>query len=396
MSLKDPGHEKPQSRVWVRGGGVTGRTLALALAKDGLEVLLIEDPARQAAAADVRAYALNAASVALLKALKVWEALPSHAATPVYEMRVHGDRLRDAARLEFSSWEAGESELAWIVDAAALEQVLDVALGFSPRVERCTAAQAETLASMEVPALTAVCEGKASASRERLGVTMQQQSLGQMAIAARLVASLPHRGVAWQWFRNPDVLALLPLDASRPGCGYALIWSLPQERAQALMASPPLEFMAELQAALDDATAGQAAQQLGDLSLDSDRAAWPLVHAQADRWCGPAWVLVGDAAHVVHPLAGQGLNLGLADVATLCEVLQAREPWRAPGDEKLLRRYARQRQGPAWWMGQVTDGLLDLFSHPSPWAQELRNRGLGLVNQAGPLKRWLSTRAMGR
>ena len=110
--------------------------------------------------------------------------------------------------------------------------------------------------------------------------------------------------------------------------------------------------------------------------------------------CGPGWVLLGDAAHVVHPLAGQGLNLGLADVQALAGVLGARESWRRLGDERLLRRYARERSAPTWAMGQLTDGLLHLFAASSPPVKELRNRGLGLVNALSPLKRWLTARAL--
>jgi 2-polyprenyl-6-methoxyphenol hydroxylase-like FAD-dependent oxidoreductase len=103
---------------------------------------------------------------------------------------------------------------------------------------------------------------------------------------------------------------------------------------------------------------------------------------------------VGDAAHVVHPLAGQGLNLGLADVAALADVLAARESWRSTGDADLLRRYARRRAAPTWAMAQATDGLWRLFSQQQPALRELRNRGLGLVNQITPLKRWLVARAL--
>jgi 2-polyprenyl-6-methoxyphenol hydroxylase-like FAD-dependent oxidoreductase len=105
-------------------------------------------------------------------------------------------------------------------------------------------------------------------------------------------------------------------------------------------------------------------------------------------------VLLGDAAHVVHPLAGQGLNLGLADVAALVRVIREREAWRPLGDEKLLRRYARERAAPTWAMGQVTDGLLRLFADDTPALRELRNRGLTLVDKLSPLKRWLTARAL--
>jgi len=138
------------------------------------------------------------------------------------------------------------------------------------------------------------------------------------------------------------------------------------------------------------ATAGEG----GELKLASARAAWPLMRAQASAWCGPGWVLLGDAAHVVHPLAGQGLNLGLADVLALTRVIEQREAWRELGDEKLLRRYARERVAPTWAMGQLTEGLLNLFSQETPALRELRNRGLTLVNQLSPLKRWLTARAL--
>ena len=138
------------------------------------------------------------------------------------------------------------------------------------------------------------------------------------------------------------------------------------------------------------ATGGQA----GPLKLVSERASWPLALARARTWCGAGWVLLGDAAHQVHPLSGQGLNLGLADVAALARVLAAREAWRALGDEKLLDRYVRERAGPTQAMGWVTDGLWHLFAHPSTPLQELRNRGLSLVDHLPPLKRWLTARAL--
>ena len=193
-------------------------------------------------------------------------------------------------------------------------------------------------------------------------------------------------GVARQWFRSPDVLALLPFDRPAAGHSYGLVWSLPQARADELL---PLDEPAFNQA-LTEAT-GAA---VGALTLVSERAAWPLVYGRAEQVCGDGWVLLGDAAHLVHPLAGQGLNLGLADVQALAETLAAREPWRPLGDAKLLRRYARARQMPVRAMGHVTDGLLELFSHPSPVVRELRNRGLTLLDKLPPLKRVLTNQAL--
>ncbi|MCW7537062.1 FAD-dependent monooxygenase [Aquabacterium sp. A7-Y] len=363
--------------VSIQGSGIVAKTLALSLARLGLQVALARAPA--APAEDVRAYALSAKSVNLLRDLKVWSGLPARAATPVYEMRVEGD-AGPAAALEFSAWEQGVGELAWIVDAAALEASLSQAVRFQAHVT-----ETETVARA---ALVAICEGKASAEREARGVEWQRHGYGQTAIAARLVADRPHRGIARQWFRSPDVLALLPFDLPEAGRSYGLVWSLPESRAAELMALDDVAF----NTALEEATGTQGGA--GVLQLQSARASWPLSLAQASRWSGPGWVLLGDAAHVVHPLAGQGLNLGLADVEVLTRVMRERESWRSPGDDKLLRRYERARTVPTWAMGRVTDGLLHLFAADAAPLRELRNRGLSLVNQLSPLKRWLTGRAL--
>jgi ubiquinone biosynthesis UbiH/UbiF/VisC/COQ6 family hydroxylase len=367
--------------IQVLGAGIVGRSLALALARAGFTVALRPEPARAPGEADVRAYALNATSVELLRGLKVWDALPAHAATPVLDMHVRGDGAN--AELDFSAWEQHVAALAWITDAAVLERELGAAVRFAPHITIVDAA----VDARDVRApLTALCEGKNSATREALGIEFERHDYGHQAIAARLTSSRPHQGIARQWFRSPDVLALLPFDTPQPGHSHALVWSLPNARAQELLGLDAAEFERELMQASD----GDA----GELKLASSRAAWPLMLANAHAWCGPGWVLLGDAAHVVHPLAGQGLNLGLADVAAFVQVIRQREPWRALGDEKLLRRYARDRAAPTWAMGQVTDGLLRLFSHQAPLPRELRNRGLTLVNHLAPLKRWLTARAL--
>ncbi len=363
--------------VSVRGAGAVGRSLALALSRQGLQVAL-QGQAVVPAGPDVRAYALNAGAVALLAELRVWDALPPDAATAVYDMHIEGDAR--GAHVDFSAWEQQVRELAWIVDAAALDAALADAVRFAPHIAELSASQAVDAA------LVAVCEGKASASRDALRTSWQRHEYGHSAVAARLVADRPHRGCARQWFRAPDVLALLPFDRPEAGHSYGLVWSLPAQRAQAMMALDAPDF----EQALADATGGAA----GTLRLGSERAAWPLALARAERWCGPGWVLLGDAAHVVHPLAGQGLNLGLADVRSLARVLAAREPWRGVGDEKLLRRYVRERALPTRAMSGITDALLHLFASGNPGVRELRNRGLTLVDAVPPLKRWLTAHAL--
>jgi 2-polyprenyl-6-methoxyphenol hydroxylase-like FAD-dependent oxidoreductase len=367
------------SDVQVQGSGVVAMAAALALARLGLQVSLSSAPTPQSRADDVRAYALNAASVALLESLKVWPALPADAKTAVHDMHIEGDV--PGSSLDFSAWQQGLAQLAWIVDAAALETALGDAIRYAPHVQK-VAAGAAVNATLQV-----LAEGRDSARRAALGVVMPMHAHGQSAVAARLVSDQAHAGLARQWFRCPDVLALLPFDRPLPGHSLALVWSLPQERAQALMALDDAAF----NLALMDATGGAA----GQLMLSGARAQWPLASGRAHTVCGAGWVLVGDAAHVVHPLAGQGLNLGLADVVALAEVIAARENWRGLGDERLLRRYARRREGPTRAMLQLTDGLLTLFAEPTPLLRELRNRGLNLVNRLGPVKRALTARALG-
>ena len=356
--------------VVVRGAGAVGSCLALALSRQGLAVALQDAAARAGAPPreDVRAYALNAGSVQLLRELKVWDALPSDARCAVYDMHVQGDA--DGSALDFSAWSQGVEALAWIVDAAELDRVLAAAVSFAPHVQCLSEGQAQA-------PLLALCEGKASRTREQLGVAMPVHRYGHSAVAARLCSDLAHAGLARQWFRSPDVLALLPFDRPEPDKSYALVWSVPQARADELLA-------------LAEATGAAA----GRLRLGSARAVWPLSLARAERVCGAGWVLLGDAAHVVHPLAGQGLNLGLADVRALAQVIAQRESWRGLGDERLLQRYARQRALPTRAMGQLTDGLLQLFASEAPALRELRNRGLSLVNGLPPLKRLLTTLAL--
>jgi 2-polyprenyl-6-methoxyphenol hydroxylase-like FAD-dependent oxidoreductase len=361
--------------VAIRGRGAVAMTLALALGQQGLRVALSAAAAADAARTDVRAYALNAASRRLLQRLRVWDALPRDAVTPVHDMQIRGDA---AGRLGFSSWTQCVDALAWIIDVPELDAALQAALQFAAHVHR---GDDDADAALVVHA-----EGKASTARAGLGVRLHRHPYGQSAVAARLTAGDPHDGVAHQWFRSPDVLALLPFDRPLDGRSFALVWSLPQQRAAELLQLDAAAFETQLQTACIGGPSG--------LRLASDRASWPLTLAQASPVCGPGWALVGDAAHVVHPLAGQGLNLGLADVQALADTLAQREPWRALGDERLLRRYARARAWPTWAMSRLTDALVHGFASDRGWVRELRNRGMGLVNHTAPVKRWLAAQAL--
>ena len=376
--------------VVVRGAGVVGQTLALLLARDRLKVALVGQPRPAATGPDVRAYALNAAARELLRSVRAWpegtgspgnsgESTPS--VTAVTAMAVHGDR--DGA-LHFSAAEQGADALSWIVDVPALEQRLAHAVHFQGGIECLDEAPAHT-------ALTVICEGKRSATRDELGIEFDVRPYPHKAVAARLRCEIAHGGVARQWFHQGEIMALLPLDGAQ-GNSVALVWSVPAQQADVWTASEPQ--------ALVQAVQERCGLALGEMQLESPAQAWPLELSRARSWIAQTAnggvVLAGDAAHAMHPLAGQGLNVGLADAAELARVLHAREYWRALGDTKLLRRYERARQADVNAMSWVTDGLFGLFNQTDSRVQALRNWGMTGVDRLGPLKHWLARQAMGR
>jgi len=304
-------------------------------------------------------------------------------ATPVLSMQVRGDA---GGALQFDAAEQAAEALNWIVDVPTLEGLLAQAVGFQSLIE---------VRDTPVPAaLTVVCEGKASSTRAAYGVDFNSHAYPQWALAARVRCELPHGQIARQWFAtadgDPEILAFLPLDGPQ-GSSCALVWSLPPGRAQALQAESEEEFCAALLAA--------SQSSLGPLALISERAVWPLVSAMARQWCGVhadgAWALAGDAAHAVHPLAGQGLNLGLGDVACLSALLEAKPYWRSVGDARLLQTYTRERKSAVAMVGGAGDALQNLFSQSHPAIQAARNWGLSAFSHSGPLKHWIARRAMG-
>ena len=384
--------------ICIRGAGIVGRTLALLLARERLKVALVDETAvarpgtpTAAGQSDVRAYSLNGAAKALLQDLRCWPEAP--AVTSVHHMQVWGD---DGGQLHFGAHEQGVGELNWMVDVPVLQALLAQAVQFQPQIQVVQAPVAAPL--------TVVCEGRASQTRAELGVGFETTHYEQHALATRLVCKRAHEGIARQWFGwsqapglarpQAEVLALLPM-GGEGGREVALVWSVHPQRAQELMAMPPEEFAAALAHACGHA--------LGGMQLSAERAVWPLQLARAERWIGAmpgtvkqSFALAGDAAHSLHPLAGQGLNVGLADAAELVRVIRAKEFWRPLYDPKLLRRYERARQADVQAMSLVTDGLQRLFAQPGPVWQNLRNWGMRGFDRSGPLKHWMTQRAMGQ
>ena len=380
--------------ICIRGAGIVGRALALLLARERLRVALVEHAAPSGKGPDVRDYSLNAAAKALLEDLRCWpdSASGTPAVTPVHAMQVFGDA---GGTLHFGAQEQGANELNWMVDVPVLEAQLASAVQFQPLIE--------VVRSPVAAPLTVVCEGRASQTRAELGVAFDVTHYEQHALAARLQCEQPHGGVARQWFRfgaapgltqpQAEILALLPL-GGEGGRDNALVWSVHPARARELQVMDAEAFAQELASACGYA--------LGRMQCTSERAVWPLQLARASRWVGQlpgatgqSFALAGDAAHAMHPLAGQGLNVGLGDVAELVSVIRQKEFWRPLNDLKLLRRYERGRAADVMAMGLVTDGLQRLFAQGGNVWPSLRNWGLNGFDHAGPLKRWMARHAMG-
>jgi ubiquinone biosynthesis UbiH/UbiF/VisC/COQ6 family hydroxylase len=383
--------------VAVVGAGVVGLAAALGLAQLGLRVSLIGPPARTfassaAAPFDARIYALAPATLALLERLKVWAQIDARRVQPVVRMRVFGD---GGDELTFDAYAAGVERLATICEEAELLRVLTLGVALAPAVMRRQAglralaieAQAARLeledGSRVVARLVVGADGAQSPVRAAAGIAHAVVDYPHTAVVANFACTRRHDGVAWQWFCDEGVVALLPL----PGEAASLVWSAPHALAAELQALTPEALAARV--------TRRACDVLGRLAPMGGVHAFPLRRLTVDRLVLPRVALVGDAAHVVHPLAGQGLNLGLQDVSTLLDAIGTRENWRDAGDLVLLRRYARQRAEPIGLIRLATDALARLFAVDDPLVRTLRNRGMGLVNRVGPLKSALIRQALG-
>ena len=382
--------------IAVVGGGLVGLGLAAALQHSGLRLALIEPqslkPVPAGDAWDNRVYAVSPGSASFLDTLDAWQRLPPERVTRVESMEIYGDD--GTARLDFSAYDAGVRELAFIVEnrllLRELWRALDssavrvlcpascVALGFGPYHATLTLADgAEVAARLVVGA-----DGAESWVRERAGIAMTPGDYGQLGVVANFSCELPHRSVAFQWFQRDGVLALLPL----PGNRTSMVWSIVKERAERLLALPVDELAAEVGAA--------SRGVLGELSVITPPVAFPLRLQRVAQFVRPRIALIGDAAHNVHPLAGQGVNLGFRDARILAATLDSREARYDCGDYALLRRYERARKEDVAAMQLTTHGLQKLFTSGLVSIAKARNAGLKLVNGQPLIKNFLVRQAI--
>ena len=392
----------PASDICVIGNGIIGKVAALGLAQAGSSVTLLTPPAAQSKAApagwDVRVYALNQIAHALLSSLRVWDALDASRIAPVDAMVVNGDGPEAAGRLAFDAYSARAGLLAWVVEDSNLNAALDAALRFAPNLKVISARavrleQDEKRATVHlengatVPAALVVgADGGQSWVRAQCDIGIDYRPYGQRAVVANFSTELPHHGAAHQWFTSTEgIVALLPL----PGNQVSLVWSAPDALADKLM-QEPLSRLAERLSALPRQPFGK----LAPLEPENVRDI-PLALIRPHAIVSQRVALVGDAAHVIHPLAGHGMNLGFADVASLLQVLAERGAERDCGDARLLRRYARERKEDILLMQVATDGLERLFSTEFEPLRIARNMGLNLLDQLPVLKRRLMSHAMG-
>ena len=349
--------------VAVVGRGGVGLAIALALARTGLSTTLIGAPPADGSNDpwDLRVFALSPATRALLESIGVWHALDAQRIAPVYDMRVYPDARSGAPELHFGAYEACLDALAWIVEGRNLQSALDRALGFCGAVRIDARVDAidnagpgpATLAlddGSELRARLVVgADGARSPLRDMLGLEARERDYPQHAVVANFETERPHRDCAYQWFGAHGILALLPL----PGQRCSIVWSAPVPLASSLV---------ELDGqALADRVAETSLDTLGQLRCITPAQVFPLRLVEVPKTVAPRVVLVGDAAHQVHPLSGQGMNLGMGDVGALLDVVAAREPFRDLGDPLLLRRYERARAQAVATMRFTTDGLQRLF-----------------------------------
>lgn len=394
-----------QYDVVIIGGGPVGASLAAALHDSGLTLALVEASIQATCNPvdddwDSRIYAISPGSRRFLDQIGAWSRLDAKRIAPVEEMRIFGDsgpsaQLRTGAKLEFSAYQMGVPELACIAENRALHQALWQVLQSQDNLElinpaRCAALEfSDQTAELTLEdgrilqaSLIVGADGRDSWVRNQAGISAAPVDYRQHGVVANFNCELPHRGIAHQWFQADGILALLPL----PGNRVSMVWSVSPDKARELLALSP--------EALCERVADAALRTLGELTLITPAAAFPLRLLTLPHISAPRVALIGDAAHNMHPLAGQGVNTGFRDARQLAQLLLDRGACSDCGDAQLLRRYERKRKEDIYTMQATTWGLKNLFCNHDPLLRNLRNLGLNMTNSVASLKKMLMQHAL--
>jgi len=384
--------------IVVIGGGLVGASLLAALKDSGLKLAVIESrspaPIPTDESWDGRIYAISPGSIQFLQSLNVWQQLDAARVTPVYEMQVYGDDL--SARLDFSAYESGVPELAYIAENRQLQHAIWQTLADSEgNIKIFCPAQCESITWHESHAELVLADGSSlqaslvvgadgvnSWVREQAGIGAEWHSYYQTGIVANFQTERAHHNVAYQWFRRDGILALLPL----PGKRVSMVWSANKSRADMLLGLSD--------EALGDCVAQASNYSLGNMQLITPPLGFPLNRVHVKSLIKPRLVLIGDAAHGIHPLAGQGVNLGLRDARELSSLLSQFDGIGDCGDYSVLRCYERSRKEDILAMEWVTDGLQKLFGSEHATIIRLRNLGFEITNRLPILKNRLMQHAL--
>jgi 2-octaprenylphenol hydroxylase len=404
--------------VVIIGGGLVGASLAAALKHSGLSLAMVEsqsllmrkdalagDPLPQAGEGaneslrenssddwDNRIYAISPGSRSFLEQSGAWSLLDSRRIAPVEAMRVFGDT---GAELEFSAYQMGVAELACILENRALHSALwrvmqdqeNLTLLHPARCASLEFSAEEAMLTLEDGRMLGAklivgADGRDSWVRNQAGISAAPLDYKQHGVVANFSCELSHRGIACQWFQQDGILALLPL----PGNRVSMVWSVSLEQSVRLLALSPDQLCAQVAAA--------SQHMLGEMKLVAPPASFPLRLLVLPQISAPRVALIGDAAHNMHPLAGQGVNTGFRDARQLAQILLERGAQSDCGEAHLLRRYERKRKEDIYTMQAATYGLKNLFNNEIPLLRTARNLGLAATNRIALLKKMLMQHAL--
>ncbi|MCP5158461.1 MAG: UbiH/UbiF/VisC/COQ6 family ubiquinone biosynthesis hydroxylase [Gammaproteobacteria bacterium] len=384
----------------IAGGGMVGSALACALGGTDLHIALLEgaplERIRPDLEPDLRVSAINRASQRIFAAVGAWDSMAAWRVSPFRDMRVWD--ATGFGHIHFDSAAIGEPLLGWIIENRVIQYALLEQVRQSPTIDLLCPAVLDAVEPLEgngwqirlndgrelITDLLIGADGAQSKVRQLTGIDTSGWNYNQKAVVGNVRTTEPHQETAWQRFLPTGPLAFLPLHDGR----CSIVWSTTMEQADALLALDETEFAQSLAEAFD--------QRLGAIIDVGPRDAFLLRLQHAHAYVKPGLALIGDAAHVVHPLAGQGVNLGLLDAATLAEVIMnALTAGQKINSLKVLRRYERWRKSDNLLMLGVMDGFKRLFGNSLPPVRLLRNLGLNLANATGSLKNLIARRAMG-